>query len=106
LARSLQTTVLERLKVYKINNEGFKVLVQSLPKTLVNLDVMCNEINADSIPVLRSYLNSNGRTLKELILYDDLAKQCLQEQESSSLSTIKIINNKSPTVIGPNCLSN
>lgn len=93
LASFLQTTVLQQLKINLIDNKALKVLIESLPKTLVRLDLGSNNINEDNIPTLRSYLKSNGSTLKELILPGSIAKEYLQEQESSSsLSTLKIID--------------
>lgn len=95
LASSLQTTVIERFKINLIDNEGFKMLAQSLPKTLVHLDLSCNRMSEDSIPTLHSYLKSNGKNLKELIFDCNLTTKYLEEQESSSLSTLKIIRNDS-----------
>ncbi|CAF1470727.1 unnamed protein product [Rotaria sordida] len=95
LARSLQTTALKWLKINKINDSGFEILARSLPKTLVHLDLAENNITGGNISTIRSYLQSNGENLKELILDDNLATQYFQQQESSSLSTVKIVSNSS-----------
>ncbi|CAF4334893.1 unnamed protein product, partial [Rotaria sp. Silwood2] len=95
LARALRTTNLQRLGIQQIDNKVLEVILQSLPNTLVHLDLSDNNINENSIPIIRSYLETNGKTLNELILDDDLANQYLQSQESSSLSTVKIILNTS-----------
>ena len=89
LARLLETTSIQRLKISLINNEGFQVLTKYLPKTLIHLDIGKNEINQDSIPVLHLYLKSNGNNLKELIIDDTLAQQSL------SLPTIKVVSDTS-----------
>ncbi|CAF1278261.1 unnamed protein product [Rotaria sordida] len=95
LARSLQTTALEWLKIEEIDDNGFEVLARSLPKTLVHLNLTGNKITGENIPTIRSYLQSNGENLKELILDDNLATQYFQQQESSSLSTVKIVSDRS-----------
>ncbi|CAF4046649.1 unnamed protein product [Rotaria sordida] len=95
LARSLQTTALKWLKINKIDDSGFEILARSLPKTLVHLDLAENNITGGNISTIRSYLQSNGENLKELILDDNLATQYFQQQESSSLSTVKIVSNSS-----------
>ncbi|CAF4920593.1 unnamed protein product [Rotaria sp. Silwood1] len=95
LAHSLQTTALKWLKINKIDDNGFEVLARSLPKTLVHLDLAENNINGEKISTIRSYLQSNGENLKELILDDNLATQYFQKQASSSLSTVKIVWNSS-----------
>ncbi|CAF0796528.1 unnamed protein product [Rotaria sordida] len=95
LAHSLQASVLERLKIYDINTKGFEILVKSLPKTLIHLDLGENTLSEEIILILHSYLKSNGVTLKELILNDHLATEYLQQQEPSSLSTVKIMQNTS-----------
>ena len=92
LARLLETTSIQRLKISLINNQGFQVLTKYLPKTLIHLDVATNEINQDSIPILHSYLKSNGNNLKELILDNTLAQQSLL---SLSLPTIKVVSDTS-----------
>ncbi|CAF1004234.1 unnamed protein product [Rotaria sordida] len=99
LTRSLQTTALKRLKINKIDDNGFEVLARSLPKTLVHLDLAENKINEEKIPTIHSYLQSNGENLKELILDDNLATQYFQKQASSSLSTVKIVWNSTREIL-------
>ena len=90
LAHALQASALERLTIYDINNEGLKVLAQSLPKTLIYFDLGENNLSEEIIPILNQMMQ-----LKELILNDQLATQYLQQQEPSSLSTVKAMRSNS-----------
>ncbi|CAF1129672.1 unnamed protein product [Adineta steineri] len=84
LGRSLQKTALERLIVQKISEEGFEVLASYLPVTLIHLDLHGNNMQFSSIPILNSYLTSNGHGLKELILNDSFPIEDLPEEILSS----------------------
>ncbi len=85
LAHALQTTALQRLTIDEFEDKAFKVLVQYLPQTLVYLDLQRSLPREDSIPILRSYLESNVRTLKTLsthgnrIYYESLCWQQIRE---------------------------
>ncbi|CAF3807382.1 unnamed protein product [Rotaria sp. Silwood1] len=92
LARFLETSALERLTINEMNNDGFKALILSLPKTLIHLDLSDNRLDESSISTLCSYLKSKGNTLKELILDSDLENQYFQVQQLSTSSTVKILN--------------
>ena len=93
LARAFQTTTLERFSFRTINTQRLEVLVQSLPNTLVHLDLLQNEFDKkNTVPILRSYLQSNGRNLKYVIIDDKLDRESLEQQESLSLSKVKMTN--------------
>ncbi|CAF3972381.1 unnamed protein product, partial [Rotaria magnacalcarata] len=78
LTRSLETTVLRRLQIVQMDDTDFEVLVKSLPKTLIHLDLGDNRISKKSIPILQSCIISNGDNLKELILDNWLIRPDLQ----------------------------
>jgi hypothetical protein len=92
LARSLQTTILERLEIKQFFRTSFEVLAPSLPKTLVYLDLNGNRFRSEVFPIFRSYLKSNGDTLKVLVLDGIFIKEYLEEPDLSSLSTAKIVD--------------
>jgi hypothetical protein len=93
LATALKTTTLERLSIHEMNKAGLETLVQSLPKTLFHLNLDKNYIHEDAIPVIHSYIQSNGSTLKELIINPNHVEEYLKQYGSSVLSTLEINNN-------------
>ena len=67
-------------------------MAEYLPKTLVYLNLGQSLLKKDSMPILRSYLESNDSTLKKLILNTYDIKEDLEKQGLLSLPNIKVSN--------------
>ncbi|CAF3271599.1 unnamed protein product [Rotaria sp. Silwood2] len=94
-APALQTTALQRLTVGEFKNEDFKALVEYLPKTLVYLNLERGLLMENSIPILRSYLESNGSTLKTLFLNTYYIESYLEQEELLLFRKIKSLSHHS-----------